>query len=52
MLIFIVGCQPVKTQREKELDFATKVYQCMHYCNAVYSFEDCKEGCFSKKEGD
>ena len=39
-----------KTTIEKDLEFTTKIFECMYYCRENYGLEGCKNACFYVRE--
>ena len=39
-----------KTTIEKDIEFATKIFECMYYCRENYGLEGCKNACFYVRE--
>jgi len=48
-MVMLLGCGEYKSNAEKDLEFTTKVFQCMSYCRDVYEFDGCRDACFLKE---
>jgi hypothetical protein len=49
-VLVVVGCESnyesdIETRAFKRLEFMTKSFECLYYCNTRYSSEDCKQLC-------
>ncbi len=49
-VIFLVPPNSRKSTLQKDIEFTTKIFECMYYCRENYGLEGCKNACFYVRE--